>query len=48
MKKCKDCANFVHNPPMFDNNDGKCEVDKEQHSENQNCCTDFTERKEKM
>lgn len=45
MKKCKDCANFVHNPPIFDNEDGKCEKDGNQHWENQDRCTEFEERK---
>ena len=44
MKKCEDCVDFVHNPPIFGNKDGKCERDGMQHREDQECCVYFKER----
>lgn len=44
MKKCKDCVNFVHNPPIFETQNGRCEITKQEYSEEQDCCSDFKER----
>lgn len=41
MNKCGKCRYFLKNPM---NTDGKCEKDKDQHSNDQDCCNDFREK----
>ena len=44
MKKCKECRHWVLNPPIFKNQNGKCDIDKLQHWKEEECCVEFEEK----